>query len=142
MLTKINKYIGCKIRYEGVECLVKNVKQISTNITLYTDKRTWVLLPSQVEYFLETVHVLDEPSNMIVVKEVEGDVRVAQATSETTIGNRADKVSDGLLAMFDSLSEGKPSKESLEKAKAMFQVANAIVSVEKIKLDYYNLLKK
>jgi len=93
--------------------------------------RKFVLLPDELERFLKSIQM--ESS---VIKLSESAVVLAPVNENVT------NVSNALFTMFNKVANRQASKEDIEDAKLMIGLSNQLVSIEKIKLGYYNLQKK
>jgi len=93
--------------------------------------RKFVLLLDELERFLKSIQM--ESS---VVKLSESAVVLAPVNENVT------NVSNALFTMFNKVANRQASKEDIEDAKLMIGLSNQLVSIEKIKLGYYNLQKK
>ena len=131
---KINQFVGAAFQWEGrtynvQKALVKEMKAI-----IFTDHRTFAYYESEFDDFILKVVFLtpsDKPvlSAAGALPERHSTLNIPEVIS---VSNRADRLSDGLEAIFNQLTQN-PSDEVLKKAKAMVDVSNAIVNVEMVR---------
>ena len=104
----------------------RSASVVSGKIKIETDTRVFILPPSEVEKFVSQCEVFEGKNKVksIVVKK---PIYVQNENFE--------KISGGLLQMFDLVSSGKASDEDFKKAKAMVDISGKIIDMEKIKLS-------
>lgn len=95
-------------------------------IKLETDLRTFILLPNEVANFVNMCEVIEQET---IVKNVvlKKPVYIQNENFE--------KISGGLLEMFDKVSSGQATDDDFKKAKAMVDISGKIIDMEKIKLS-------
>jgi len=112
----------------------KEVQLINVKFKIVTDQRTFILLPSEVESFIESVEFI-EPGQT--------NVRTIVVHKAEVIAPEACKtVSEGLMQMFQKISSGEASASDFEQAKSASMIAGKIIDIEKVKLGYLSLNNK
>lgn len=104
----------------------RSASVVSGKIKIETDSRAFILLPSEVEKFVSQCEVF-EGKNKVKSIVVQKPIYVQNENFE--------KISGGLLQMFDLVSSGKASDDDFKKAKAMVDISGKIIDMEKIKLS-------
>ena len=109
----------------------KNIEIKNHRFVVDCEVRTFVLLLDELERFLKSIYL----EQSIVAK---SETAVVLAPVNANVIN----VSNALFEMFNKVANRKASKEDVEDAKLMIGLSNQLVSIEKIKLGFYNLQKK
>lgn len=104
----------------------KSASVVRGKIKIETDSRAFILLPSEVEKFVSQCEVF-EGKNKVKSIVVQKPIYVQNESF--------DKISNGLLSMFDKVASGEASDEDYKKAKAMVDISGKIIDMEKIKLS-------
>lgn len=90
------------------------------------------------------VFLLDELERFLKAIQLESSVvKIAETTTVLApVNENVTNVSNALFDMFNKVAGKTASKDDIENAKLMIGLSNQLVSIEKIKLGYYNLQKK
>lgn len=130
---------GLRLQYKGQQMIISGVKVNRDKLSIFTDVRTFVLFPSEADAMLEEIEVIGD---VIETTETIGPESSAKVVMSGYSSN-ADKVTEALMAQLEIISKSdKIVQSQLDKAKAMSQLANTLVNVEKVKLEYLNLMQK
>lgn len=109
----------------------KGIELKNHRFVLDCEVRTFVFLLDELERFLKAINLEES-----IVKKSEAAVVLAPVNANVI------NVSNALFEMFNKVANRTASKEDVEDAKLMIGLSNQLVSIEKIKLGYYNLQKK
>lgn len=137
---EFEKMKGLKLSYQNQVMLIKKVSLVRDKIALSTTIKTYVLYVSEAIKMLEEIDIVGEA--------VAGEFSVLDKTAPVAgvmqnYKNNADKVTDALMMQMEIItSSSNVVQAQLDKAKAMSQIANTLVNVEKVKLEYLNLMNK
>lgn len=137
---EFEKMIGLKLSYQKQVMFIKEVSLVRDKIVLSTTVKTHVLYVSEAIKMLDEIEVIGEAAK--------GELSVLDKTIPVAgvmqnYKNNADKVTDALMAQMEVITSSSNVVQSqLDKAKAMAQLANTLVNVEKIKLEYLSLMQK
>jgi hypothetical protein len=144
MEEKINELqqllLGKKIKYRlltGIKFYdVCNVTERAKSIVIETSQRkTFVQNLTNIDAFLEKIEILSEFESMRFLPTKKQEEKTKIKAPEI-----ANNVSDGLMAIFNSLSTKKVfSDDDVKKAKLAVDVAGKIIDIEKVKLGYLAL---
>lgn len=149
----LEKLVNKKVNYKGEKLIIKSFRFVSRNTVLSTNKRTMVLKEHEVESFLNTVNIIEETkqakltiNNLKEKKETpmtenkkipETNNRTSLAIYEPTESQK--KVQDALLTMLDKVQE---DSSLIPQAKAVCDIANTLVSIEKTQIQLHQLSRK
>lgn len=135
--------------YEKKFHKINEVKLISQKIIITTDKRTFSKFPSEIESFMNEIQFCEEgPSKPVKTSEVlpekAHDVSVLGFESLETKGLFLPQSSIKVKEMLDEMikqfsSNDIVSPEMIKKANMMCNVADKVIAVEKLQLDYVKL---
>lgn len=114
--------------------MCKEVVLVNVKIKIQTDSRTFLLLESEVEPFIESIEIVDESDTKIKTIVVHKAEIIAPEACKT--------MSDGLMQMFNKITSGSASKQDIDNAKSASMIAGKIIDIEKVKLGYLMLNNK
>ena len=128
-----------KKKHLGVE-----VSLVGDKFKIETDTRTFVVHHSDVETFMQKVVFTHTSENKQLnnTNSIEMATKPALKSTEVYVSEVCVNLSNGLLAMFNKIQSGNPTKKDLEQAKSMSDIAGKIIDVEKVKLGYLSLSKR
>lgn len=132
-IEKLKSLIGKKILYLGNEITLLTYRVIDEKVQIVTDG-DWI-----------ATTVFDLGIELAKMKEIQlPQVSINEFYTPNTkyaaIKNNAiDRVQENLLVMIDKV---KDNKEAIEQANAMVNIANSVISTEKLKLDQVVMLNK
>lgn len=157
---------GRLFRWEHKTFHVQKTRHDGRLYFVYTQLRTFVYESAEFEKFLEAITLLegdaadeklqtqmDESGTMWhgsdtrIFNNTKNDTDMSTENKQhdesvtaviTTAVNTTETVTGNLVNMFNKLSKN-PSPETIEQAKAMCGLANAIVGVERLKMDFVKL---
>lgn len=138
--------------YEKKFYKIETVKLISQNLTITTDKRTFSKFPSEIESFMNEIQFCEQgPLKPVktsgVISEKSLDASVVSFENLDTKGlflpQSSIKVKEMLDEMIKQFSSNDVfSPEMIKKANMMCNVADKVIAVEKLQLDYVKLQVK
>lgn len=136
---KFNELIGVVCDYGSKKLKITDVKFSNGKLIVYSNKRTFALFESEAEkLYNELTPISDSESSDVDYLPV-----VSSKNSLDSYNNNADVITSALMNQLALISSSSNvSQAQLDKAKAMSQIANTMVNVEKVKLDYINLISK
>lgn len=111
----------------------KDIEIKNHRFVIDCEVRKFVLLPDELNKFLKSIQF----ETMAVAIHQNKNAMALAPVNQNVVN-----VSDALFKMFNKVANRTASKEDLEDAKLMIGLSNQLVSIEKIKLGYYNLQKK
>lgn len=125
---------------------------VAGNIRVDTKQRQFVLKPLEVEKFMNSI-AIEGVVRKINRTEVEADVideKSVQMSKENEVSiirkvkvpDVCEKVSEGLLKMFDVFVYGEQTEADIVAAKNASMVAGKLIDIEKVKLGYLMLNNK
>lgn len=120
-----------KKKHLGVE-----VSLVGDKFKIETDTRTFLVHHSDVKEFLEKVTFTGK------TEVIQSNKKQSVKTAELYVPEACVNLSEGLMAMFNKIQSGNPTKKDLEQAKSMSEIAGKIIDVEKVKLSYLSLSKR
>jgi len=123
-----------KKRHLGVE-----VALVGDKFKIETDTRTFVVHHSDVKVFMQKVTFVGRKE---VINTINPIHQKKELVAEVYVPKACVNLSDGLMAMFNKIQSGNPTKKDLEQAKSMSDIAGKIIDVEKVKLSYLSLSKR
>lgn len=127
---------------------VENVKCVSGNLVLLTDKRTFNLLPSEIKPFIEQCNF----DNLQLVESRQLPTHPQQPRNSNylpvdvdglLLPNSSMRAKDKLDALIDMFDDPKAiTDDFMKKAAALCTITDKIVNVEKLQLDFVRLQKQ
>lgn len=125
---------------------LNNFKVLESNIVLFTDKRTFNLLKSELPNFLNSILAYTEKPGF-VAKTSEGD-NLPEKPNESPSFSMVNfeptetqkKTQQALSDLIDKVLAG--DKDSIPKAKAVCEIANTMVNMEKSQTELLKLATK
>ena len=157
MQNKLNQFIGERFIFSTLEYKVLEVKIVNQKAAIKTDRRTFVFLESELDDFMENIKFVDVENFSKKVSGPQKELQVQTIWSQedhatevikssplqaeiVVAESNAQKVSNKLMEVFDSLSE-TPTEETYKKAAAMVNVSNSIVAVQMAQIRFLSLKK-
>ncbi|MBF05001.1 MAG: hypothetical protein CMP76_17125 [Flavobacterium sp.] len=119
------------------EYFCKGIHKRNEKILIITDSRSFLFYPDDIKSFLSKCVISDTSVIKTVPKKINHMSNVICELYEN-----ASKVSDGLMKMFEKISNNKPTEEELKQAKVVSDVAGKLIDIEKIRLGYMHLNTK
>ncbi len=126
-----------KRKYEGVIYDFTHFKHLSngTSIVVYATTRTFNLLYSEVEDFLNSLEPVDKLINFEIMPPPKNKEKIFVVPKEN------EELRLVLLETLRSLKE-KPTKEIIEQSNAVVNVTNAMINLQKTEIQIINIQKR
>jgi hypothetical protein len=146
---KLEDLIGRDVIYEHDKFKVMDFKQVGQNSVVKTSKKTMVLKPHEVVYFLDNLDVVTDAqrkkpfalSNEIVgqpnSKQLPTSIKQNLSIYEPTQAQK--KVQEALLNMLDKVQN---NPEHIQQAHSVCLLANTMVNVERSQIAMMQLAHK
>lgn len=133
---RLSMLVGKTVTYKGKEHFIQRYKSISTGkICVFTHLETLNFFPSEIEAFLENV---SEPK--------EKDFRSMQLVSPVSLALSSYQPSaenvELKASLMEMLAKVKTNPEVIPQAKAVIDIANAVVNIQKTELEMIKLTNK
>ena len=126
--------------YNGKKIVIKSYKEVGTTIVVKTNGRTLNFLPSEIDLFfkdLKEVPAEKERSLPATSNSKQGIViNGYQPTAENIT------LKNSLMNVLEEINKGKVTKDKIQKAKSICDVANTIVNIQKAEIALINAVKK
>ncbi|MDM1452199.1 hypothetical protein [Myroides odoratimimus] len=137
IVKEFRELVNTSVIYQGKRMVITDVGIKNGRISVFTDSRTFVLFENDARTMLSQLEVVGDDIEVVGI--------VSSPVGHVLMGyeNNADKVTEALMKQLDVLSSSSEvASMQLEKAKAISQLANTLVNVEKVKLGYLDLMNK
>jgi len=126
-----------KRQYEGVIYDFTHFKELSTgtNIVVYSKSRTFNLLRSDVDDFLNSLEEVTEARG----KEIALPPPAALVTFPVPVEN-----ADIRSVLLDTLRllKDKPTKDVMDQSAAIVNVTNSLINLQKVEIQIHNIQKR
>ena len=122
------------------EFTVNEVKYNRTNSILFTNRRTFNLLKSEIKHFLESIEIIEKKESFKATTEdrVLPSVKTEKVNLSVFEPTEAQiKTQEALSTMLDKVLAGE--KEAIPQAKAICDIANTMVNMEKSQIQLMQL---
>ena len=135
---KLLDIAGKAVKHEGKIYDVKNFKENERNLIIFTKQRSFVFQPSQLDAWLETIEIVENSSKAFLpaTKPESKSDKVNLQIYEPTESQKA--VQNSLLDMLEKV---KADPKAIPQAKAICDIANTMVNMEKAQIQLMNLAK-
>lgn len=139
---KLQALEGKTLNYKGVTLILQNISKVRQNYVLKTDKRTMVLNEYELTKFLQEVQVIAKSavSTFKLPKDPKGIITppnketIQLSIYEATPAQK--KVQEALLTCLEKVQK---DKEWITQAKAVCDIANTMVNVERSQIELIKL---
>lgn len=146
-IKKLDNLIDKNIKYKEKYYLIKKYKTVNSLLMVITNSTTFNFLPTEIDPFLDELifhEVADitpinwEPTikeNTLPVKS--NNTKVDLAVFEPTESQKA--IQNSLIEMLEKV---KDDPKNIPQAKAVVDIANAMVNMEKTQIQFINTVNK
>lgn len=134
---KYKDLIGCELQYKSKNMVIREVKIKYDKIIIYTSIRTFVLYEDEAYKLLDELKPIATKELPVVYKASPLKMNMSDYRSN------ADQITSILMQQMTLISSSDNVMQAqLDKAKSLSQLANTMVNIERIKLEYLNLINK
>lgn len=121
----------------------ESIKSVNSKIVLATDTRRFVFTETELDYFMESIEIIEQSIESKIIKKEE-NLHTTEIVKNVTyeVPEVCDLLSHGMLKLFDAVSSGNASDAEINAAKHASLLASKLIDVEKIKLGYLILNNK
>lgn len=134
---KYKDLIGCELQYKSKNMVIREVKIKYDKIIIYTSIRTFVLYEDEAYKLLDELKPIATKELPVVHKASPLKMNMSDYRSN------ADQITSILMQQMTLISSSDNVMQAqLDKAKSLSQLANTMVNIERIKLEYLNLINK
>ena len=144
--TEIESYIGKTFKYEGSNFKLIEVKQNMSKYILKTDRRTFVLTLSELRNFLYDLELVEHQPAFVNKSVSLPKAKDPESSPEKTIDlqiytptDTQKKIQDSLIAMLEKV---QTDPKAIPQAKAICDIANTMVNMEKNQINLMNAVKR
>lgn len=135
---------GVKFSYKKNIYEVTNSKKVTGNLVIITSARTFNLLPSEIEDFMESVFfdVSDLEQKKVFKPTLNQPKSNALNMENIFLPQSSAKAKDAMEKMLELFADpDKVDAETIKKANALCMISDKIVSIERLQLDYVKMQK-
>lgn len=134
-------------KYNGKEITINGFKEVHENIVVFTNKQTYNFLPHEIHQFFDD---LKEPKpkkdkKFMPTTTNQNNVVKTEPNQIVVNGYRPSKenmqLKESLMDILKDIKES-PTKQNIEKARAICNVANTVVNIQKAEIQLINTLKR
>lgn len=134
----LNSLVDTRIKYEGRLYDITNFKETQRNIVVFSKQRSFVLQHQELDNWLESVKILETKEfDFPSIKQPEETEKVSLQIFEPTQAQK-----DVQEALLDILKKVKTDPAIIPQAKAVCEIANTMVNMEKTQIQLINLAKR
>lgn len=142
LIKKFEELKGLELKKDGRVFVIGGVSLSGVKIILRTSWKTFVMHESEAIEFLSEFDSVDRDGPRVEYAE-SSLVSIQNKEIVTEFKQNSDKVTNVLLGMIDKIgSDEFVSPDVLNKAKAVCQIANTLVGIERVKQGYIALSKR
>ena len=145
---QIESYLGKTFKFENSKFQLNEVTEKLGKFVLKTDRRTFVLTSVELQSFLEDISIVENVPFIPTLHKEKQEVTKPEKTETTTetidlqIYTPTDtqkKIQDSLIAMLEKV---QTNPEAIPQAKAVCDIANTMVNMEKNQINLMNAVKR
>lgn len=131
--TQLDGFIGATVHYEKQNITIKKYKEVAGCICIVTDGRTLQFYPNEVqEKFIDKISDAKESGDFTPPSEIEKKAFVALPEENVTLKQ----------SLMEALKKVKEDPGYLQQAKAMCDITNALVNIQKTEIEMIKLSKE
>lgn len=143
---KLESIVNHTFKYEGKIYKAQSFKSTGVTIVLFTDRRSFAFHPTEMEEFLNKIELNPEASEPFIpsvqskrddIQTHKHDQKVSLAVFEPTDAQK--KIQASLLDMIDKVAS---DPTAIPQAKAVCDIANTMVNIERSQIQLMNLARK
>ena len=117
-MEKYKEYIGKKYNYENKNIEIKKIKNISGNIVIATDSRTFAFYENEIDNFFNNL----KPYKTML-------------SNKTTLIKQEDNEQDEIKKLlFEAINRVKDNKDYVQQANAICNITSQLINIKKIEL--------
>ncbi|WP_418124295.1 hypothetical protein ACNFU2_06610 [Chryseobacterium sp. PTM-20240506] len=131
--TELESLVGKKIYYQKQNVTIQKYKEIAGNICIVTDSRTFQFYPDEIR---------DKFLNMISEEKDEGSYPPGSDLERKTFAVIPKENSSIKDALMEALKKVKEDPTFLQQAKAICDITNTMVNVQKTEIEIIKLQKE
>ena len=129
---QLDALVNSTVHYEKQNIIIKKYKEIAGNICVVTDARTFQFYPEEIQSkFIDKISDAKEEGSFDPPTEIEKKTFVALPEENTTIKQ----------TLLDTLKKVKEDPSFLLQAKAICEITNTMVNVQKMEIELIKLQK-
>ena len=139
-INKAKLILNKKVTYKSKAFTITNIKSVANKTVVSTDSQTFVFFPSEYIAFLEEVKLVTLDTREFrphVTSQQQEAVKTNLAIYEPTASQK--KVQDALINMLDKVQN---NVEYIPQAKAVCDIANTMVNMEKTQIQLMQLARQ
>lgn len=135
--SRLEQLVGETKKYQGKEIIIEKFKNVNETIVIFTDKQTYTFHSYEIELFFKDLRDPKETALPTIPNTSEISINGYQPSAENV------KLKGTLMNVLDSLT-GKdlPDENTLKKAKAICDIANTMVGIQKTEIQMINAIKR
>lgn len=148
-IEKLDKLIGVTINYQGKDYLVKNYKNNHGTVVIFTKQRTFNFLTSELDTFLDNIYMPTTEKNTNLGIQVNNqkknqELPVVEKAYKTSLAiyEPTESQKEVNKTLLEMLKKVKEDPKAIPQAKAVCEIANTMVNLEKAQIQLMQLAQR
>lgn len=137
--SRLDQLVGEEKSYKGAQITIVSFKEVNQTIVVKTNSRTLVFTQIEIDDFFKDLKDVSEVQESLPLTVESQSMNVSVNGYQPSAENQTLKAS--LLSVLEDIKT-KPSKKNREKAKAVCDVANTMVNIQKAEIQMINAIKR
>ena len=142
---QLESLIGKTIKYENKEHVIQSHKKAPNQLTIlvFTDRRTFNLDKEQLQDFLTELTVVDKSKEVFIPDASKIETKTSESKKiNLQIYEPTDVQKEVQNSLVDMLKLVKDDPKNIPQAKAVCEIANTMVNMEKAQIELMKLARR